>query len=65
MPTIRQDENFASHMDDQIQVTTTMAKSSLEAAIYWVGNNLNPEEVFADKALQQWAEENGYKKEQE
>ena len=34
----------------------------LETAIEWIQNNLYPEDVFSDKDLDQWAEENEYVK---
>lgn len=33
----------------------------LEAAIGWIGKNMDPPDVFGHTALKAWAEENGYK----
>ncbi len=35
----------------------------LDDAIEWIKNNLSPEDVFSEKDLDQWAEENEYTKE--
>lgn len=32
-------------------------------AVDWVADNLEPDEVYDDNALQEWAENNGYIKE--
>lgn len=31
----------------------------LEDAISWIAGNMNPEDVFSDSQLRQWADENG------
>lgn len=36
---------------------------SLDEAIQWISSKLYVEEVFPDSELRQWAEDNGYKKE--
>lgn len=59
MPSKRQDEDFAEEMLSHVQVKN----SSLDSAIDWIGKNLEPEDVFADKSLERWAESNGYIKE--
>lgn len=33
----------------------------LNDAIEWIKSNLNPEDVFIESDLRQWAEENGFK----
>ena len=35
----------------------------LEEAIEWIRGNLNPEEVFSERDLEVWAENNGFEKE--
>lgn len=37
--------------------------SLLEDALEWIRDNMKPDQVFNDKDLQGWAEENGYLKE--
>ena len=32
----------------------------LDEAIEWIKSNLNPEDVFDDRDLRQWADENDY-----
>lgn len=34
----------------------------LEQSIEWIGDNMNPEDVFSKKDLENWAEANGYEK---
>ena len=36
----------------------------LDDIIYWIGNQLEPQEVFSNKKLSDWAEMNGYIKEE-
>ena len=38
-------------------------KKTLEEAVTWICQNLNPESVFDPEDLEAWAEDNGYKKE--
>lgn len=33
---------------------------SLEDALEWIQKNLNPEDVYEEKDLEYWAEQNGY-----
>jgi hypothetical protein len=54
--THRQDTEFR----DQLIKTTL-----LEEAIDWIGSNLAPEDVFRESDLVDWAESNGYVKEQD
>jgi hypothetical protein len=35
---------------------------SLEKSIEWIQNNMEPEEVFNQNQLEDWAKENGYVK---
>ena len=49
--TVRQDSEF---------VSAVISSSLLEEAIDWIQSNMNPEDVFDDKTLSTWAEENGY-----
>lgn len=59
MPSTRQDEAFADSMNDHVLVS----KKALDAAIVFIADELEPEDVFSDKKLSQWAESNGYVKE--
>jgi hypothetical protein len=53
IPTTRQQQEF---------IRSITAASLLEDAIEWIKSHLNPEEVFGEQALAEWAEENGWKK---
>jgi hypothetical protein len=61
MPSGTQDRNFASEMKGEVTVTIT--ESALDIAISWIGSNLDPDDVFSTKDLENWAESNGYVKE--
>ena len=54
MANTKQNDEFANHM---------RAAWPLDDAIEWIKNNLSPEDVFRQKDLDQWAEENEYTKE--
>lgn len=59
MPTQQQDASFSYEMDSHVQTKTT----ALDAAIFWIRQNLEPEDIFSEKQLSNWAEANGYIKE--
>ena len=62
MPTNTQDKAFAEEMRDSVDYVM-MSNSALDNAINWIANNLDPDQVFDNKKLQDWAESNGYVKE--
>ena len=45
---------------DQEFLSAVLPNILLELAIEWIGANMNPEDVFAERVLRKWAEENGY-----
>lgn len=47
MPSFREEENFGR----------TVFAGILDEVIAWIGNNLNPEEVFHKDDLMEWADE--------
>ena len=49
--TARQDSEF---------IAAIINSTLLEEAIDWIQSNMNPEDVFDEKALEAWAKENGY-----
>lgn len=59
MPTNRQEKEFAEEMNGY----NSVASGSLRAAMEWMADNLEPEDVFDDKKLSAWAEANGWVKE--
>jgi len=61
MPTKSQDKEFAEEMKDSVDFVQ-MSNGALDNAINWISRNLNPDEVFSEKDLQDWAENNGYTK---
>ena len=54
MPTNGQDKAFRD---------TLIADDLLDTSIEWIQNNLDPDDVFNEAQLQDWALSNGYKKE--
>lgn len=61
MPTRKDDELFASEMSDMVETCAIkMSKSTLDVAIQWMQSNLEPEDIFSEKQLSNWAETNGY-----
>lgn len=54
MTTARQDRDFA----EKILEPSTL----LDKAIAWIRSNLEPDDVFSDDRLFEWAENNGYVK---
>lgn len=59
MPTHRQDFGFSEEMKTHVEVNL----KSLDTAISWMQSNLEPEDIFSEKQLSNWAEANGYIKE--
>jgi len=39
-----------------------MSTTSLDSAIEWMQSQLDPDDVFTEKQLENWAESNGYTK---
>ena len=63
MPSAQQERNFASEMQDAAEAEITIKTWALDKAIEFIGDELDPEDVFSEKKLEQWAESNGYTKE--
>lgn len=57
MTTVRQDRDFKSIVQDLIP------DGLLQVAIDFIQRNLEPDDVFDEKELKNWAENNGYVKE--
>ena len=54
MTTLKQDESF---------IATLISRSLLDDALEWIATNLEPEDVFTTRQLEEWAENNDYTKE--
>ena len=61
MPTNRQETDFAKVMKDNVD-EVKMSTTSLDSAIEWMQSQLDPDDVFTEKQLSNWAESNGYTK---
>lgn len=57
--TRQQDKEFQSAIENEVH--TTIDQTILEVSIEWIKENLSPEDVFDDKQLGEWAENNNYK----
>lgn len=51
----RQDSNFISEM---------FSSTLLEQAMQFIADNFEPEDIFEEDVMKQWAEDNGYIKEE-
>lgn len=58
MPSTKQDEFFAEEIKENVE----MSRGTLDNAIAWMNKNLDPDDVFDEKKLEEWAERNGYTK---
>jgi hypothetical protein len=54
MPSTSQDNNFAEKMRDSVD-EVKMSSSTLDNAIEWIKDNLNPGDVFEEKKLLEFA----------
>ncbi len=61
MATNRQETDFAQVMKDSVD-EVKMSSTSLDNAIEWIQSQLDPDDVFTEKQLENWAESNGYTK---
>lgn len=55
MSSPKQDRDFIQEI-----VINNLPNSLLEEAQAWIGKNCDPGDVFDEKKLREWAEENGY-----
>lgn len=51
MTSVREDKAFRDHF---------FADNMFEDVVEWIRENLKPDDVFGDKSLKEWAEENGF-----
>jgi hypothetical protein len=63
MTTVKQDQIISEQIDKNVGYDVTVGKGTDWGwLIDLIARNMTPDEVFADKDLEQWAEENGYTK---
>lgn len=76
MTTRKQDQELANILDDEFSesladdLRNAMAKtisaffygSDYAFIVEWIGDNMMPEDVFDERALETWAIKNGYEK---
>ena len=44
-------------------IKETIPENLLEEMVEWIGNNLVPEDVYPDSTLEEWADDNGFSRE--
>ena len=54
---------MTTHNENESFAKEVMVYNPLDSAIDWIKTNLAPDEVFDSDALEEWAEQSGYKKE--
>ena len=47
---------MSTSSQDRAFIESLLPSSLLEQAIYWIKNNMSPEDVFDDRDLQTWSE---------
>jgi hypothetical protein len=50
------DQSLEDEFNSDQWTALTESKSRLQAAVRWIGDNLNPEDVFSEHDLRQWME---------
>lgn len=51
---------MSSYTQDKDFISSIIGTDLLENAIEWIRNNMNPEDVFTETDLKNWAENNDY-----
>lgn len=54
-----------SRNDGDKFINSIIDSDLLSNAISWINSNLSPDDVFSSEKLDEWASENGYKKDEE
>lgn len=62
MSTSKQERQFKDYVVENI-ISSNLPSSTLDDILYWVRDNVEPDQVFSEKQLEAWAEANGYIKE--
>lgn len=61
MASYTQDQSFRDTVKEDVTAEIIVSTSILDTAISWISKNLNPQEVFDENELAEWATNNGYK----
>jgi hypothetical protein len=43
-------------------IDAVVQQDLLDVAVVWIGDNLAPDDVFSERILEEWAEDNGYRR---
>jgi hypothetical protein len=54
------EERMTTYLQDKDFRDEIIGTDLLEESIAWISSNLDPEEVFDESKLQQWAKDNGF-----
>lgn len=63
MPSSKQDQEFNDLIKENAEVEITLSSTSLDIAIDFISSNFDPDDVFSEKSLNEWAESHGFVKE--
>lgn len=50
---------FGNRLEDRF-IREAITPDLLENIVDWITDNLSPEDMFSEKQLEEWAEENGF-----
>jgi light-regulated signal transduction histidine kinase (bacteriophytochrome) len=63
MTTTNQDAALRTLINEQDCLTAQVNdRTDMQFVIDWIAENMEPDEVFSDDELAEWAEDNGYEK---
>jgi len=52
---------FSQNLNNNF-IDAVLQRDLLDVAVVWIGDNLAPDDVFSERILEEWAEDNGYKR---
>ena len=52
---------FSQNLNNNF-IDDVLQRDLLDVAVVWIGDNLAPDDVFSERILEEWAEDNGYKR---
>jgi len=50
---------FSQNLNNNF-IDAVLQRDLLDVAVVWIGDNLAPDDVFSERILEEWAEDNGY-----
>jgi hypothetical protein len=52
---------FSQNLNNNF-IDAVLQRDLLDVAVVWIGDNLAPDDVFSERILEEWAEDNGYQR---